>query len=54
MRAAVVRGKQWYRLFVGGFSTKDAAEKMGARYVSQHMIDAYIISKKVDEPAPSE
>lgn len=54
MRPATVRGKQWYRLFVGGFNTKDAAEKMGTRYVSQHMIEAYVVSKRVDEPATSE
>ena len=54
MRPANVRGKQWYRLYVGGFATKDAAEKMGTRYVSQHMIEAYIVAKRVDEPASSE
>jgi cell division protein FtsN len=54
MRAANVRGKQWYRLYVGGFATKEAAEKMGTRYVSQHMIDAYIVSKRVDEKPSAE
>jgi cell division protein FtsN len=48
MRKAEVRGKSWYRLYVGGFDAKEAAEKVGSRYVSQHMIDAYIVSKRVD------
>jgi cell division protein FtsN len=54
MRPAEVKGKRWFRLYVGGFKTKDAAEKMGARYVSQHMVEAYIVSKMVDQPAASE
>jgi cell division protein FtsN len=48
MRRAEVNGKTWYRLYVGGFNAKDAAEKAGARYVSQHLIEAYIVAKRVD------
>lgn len=48
MRKAEVNGRIWYRLYVGGFNAKDAAEKAGKRYVSQHMIDAFIVSKRVD------
>lgn len=54
MRPATVRGKQWYRLYVGGFNTKEAAEQVGARYVTQHMIEAYIVAKRVDEKTTSE
>lgn len=48
MRKAEVNGKTWYRLYVGGFNAKDVAEKSGARYVSQRMIDTYIVAKRVD------
>lgn len=48
MRRAEVNGKTWYRLYVGGFNSKEAAEKAGARYVSQRMIDAFIVAKRVD------
>jgi cell division protein FtsN len=45
-REAVVKGRKWYRVFVGGFSNKEAAEKAGHRYVSQHVIQAFVISKQ--------
>jgi cell division protein FtsN len=48
MRPADVRGSRWYRVYVGGFESKEVAEKAGARYVSQHMIEAYVVSKRVD------
>jgi DedD protein len=48
MRPAEVKGKRWFRVYVGGFASQEAAEKVGARYVSQHMIEAYVVSKKVD------
>ena len=48
MRPAEVKGKRWYRVYVGGFETKDAAEKAGTRYIAQHMIEAFVISKMVE------
>lgn len=54
MRPATVRGKQWYRLYIGGYKSLEAAEKTGARYVTQHMIEAYIVAKRVDEKVTSE
>lgn len=54
MRPADVKGKRWYRLFAGNFNSKELAEKAGAQYVSQHMIDAFIVSKMVDQKAAVE
>lgn len=54
MRQATVRGKVRYRLFFGGYDSRETADKAGKRYVSQHMIEAYVVSKRVDEPAASE
>jgi len=34
-----------YRLYVGGFGTKAAAEGAGEKYRSQHMIDSFIVAK---------
>lgn len=48
MRQANVKGRDWFRLYVGGYESKEAAEKIGSRYVRQHMIDAYIVAKRVD------
>ena len=41
-------------LHAAGYKSKEAAEKTGAHYVSQHMIEAYIVAKRVDEKATSE
>jgi cell division septation protein DedD len=48
MRPAEVKGKRWYRVYVGGFNTLDAAEKTGAGYLSQRMIEGFIVTKMVD------
>jgi cell division protein FtsN len=48
LRPAEVKGKRWYRLYVGGFENHEAAEKAGKRYVAQHMVEAFVVSKMVD------
>jgi cell division protein FtsN len=45
-REAVVKGRKWYRVFVGGFSSKESAEKAGRMYVSSRVIQAFIISRQ--------
>jgi len=41
------KGK-WYRLYVGRFSSRNAAEQAGEKYRSQHMITSFIVSKIFD------
>lgn len=46
LRAAEIKGKgKWYRIYLGGFASKEDAEKAGQRYRTQHVIDSYISSK---------
>jgi cell division protein FtsN len=45
-REAEVKGRKWYRVFVGGYPTKEAAERAGRRYVSTHVIQAFVISRQ--------
>ncbi len=48
LRPAEVKGRRWYRVFVGGFDSKETADQMGKRYVSQHMVEGYVVSKMTD------
>ncbi|MGK5084005.1 SPOR domain-containing protein [Bdellovibrionota bacterium FG-1] len=48
VKTAEVKGKSWFRIYVGRYDTHEAAEKAGQRFVSQHMIEAYVITKWVD------
>lgn len=49
LRAAQVKGKgKWYRVYLGGFESKEDADKAGNRYRSQHMIETYIVSKNTE------
>jgi cell division septation protein DedD len=48
LRPAEVKGRRWFRIFVGGFETREAAEKAGARFVARHMIEAYVVAKMVE------
>ncbi|MCM2323985.1 MAG: SPOR domain-containing protein [Oligoflexia bacterium] len=46
LRAAEIKGKgKWYRVYLGGFVSKDEAEKAGQTHRAQHVIDSYILSK---------
>lgn len=45
-REALVKGRKWFRVFVGGFGTKEAAEKAGRGYVSRRVIQAFVVSKQ--------
>ena len=38
------KGK-WYRIYLGGYSSKSEAEKAGALYREKHLIDSFIIAK---------
>lgn len=39
---------RWYRIYLGGFATKAAAEKAGGKYRAQGMIDSFIVAKSVE------
>jgi cell division protein FtsN len=39
---------RWYRIYLGGFPTKAAAEKAGEKYRAQGMIDSFIVAKSVE------
>ena len=46
LRAADIKGKgKWYRIFVGGYPSKDAATKAGNKYRDQGLIDSFVVSK---------
>ena len=43
---AEIRGKgTWYRVFVGEFLTKSEAEKAGAHYREQKLVDSFVVAK---------
>jgi hypothetical protein len=45
MREAEVKGKgKWYRLYLGGYPNKNAAEQAGEKYRSQRKIASFIVS----------
>jgi cell division protein FtsN len=39
---------RWYRIYLGGFPTKAAAEKAGQKYRAQGVIDSFIVAKSVE------
>ncbi len=46
LRETLIKGKgSWYRVFLGGFDTQEAAKEAGERFQSQHVIDSFVISK---------
>ena len=46
VRAAEVKGKgQWFRVCLGGFESKDSAEQAGEKFISQHLVDSFIVQK---------
>ena len=49
LRAVDLKEKgKWYRLYLGQFSTRYAAQKAGEEYHSQQLIDSFVISPWVD------
>jgi len=49
LRSAEIRGKgKWFRLYVGGFPTREAAEKTGQLYRDQHLIDSFVVANGVE------
>jgi len=49
LRGAEVKGKgKWYRLYVGGYLSRDEAEKAGADYRTQGLISSFIIANAVE------
>jgi cell division protein FtsN len=49
IHATDLKGKgRWYRIYLGGFATKAAAEKAGKKYRAQGMIDSFIVAKSVE------
>lgn len=48
-RPAEIKGKgKWFRVYVGGFNSKEQAEEAGAKYRTEHLIDTYIVAKTSD------
>ncbi len=46
LRAAEVKGKgKWFRIFLGGYPSKDAAEKAGQKYQSEQVVESFVVSK---------
>src|SRR6185295_2517235 len=46
MREAEVEGRgRWYRVYVGEYPTKSAADKAGQKYRLEHLIDSFIVAK---------
>ncbi len=46
LRGTSIKGKgTWYRLYAGEFETRDAAEHMGEKYRSWHIIESFVVSK---------
>ncbi len=41
------KGK-WFRVYLGGYASKDEAEEAGARYKAKHMIDSFLVANRVD------
>lgn len=49
LRSAEVRGRgQWYRIYLGGYETKEQAQAAGEKYRGQHVLESFVISKMVD------
>lgn len=49
VRSAEIQGKgTWYRIYLGGYASKEEAENAGDRYRRQKIIDSFIVSHKVD------
>lgn len=46
LRSAEIKGKgRWYRVFVGGYESKNDAERAGTRFRSRNMFESYIVTK---------
>ncbi|MGE0614530.1 MAG: SPOR domain-containing protein [Bacteriovoracia bacterium] len=45
IRSAEVSGKKWYRVYLGGYPTKKAAEEAGTKWVHAHAFESFIVSK---------
>jgi len=49
LKEAEVQGRgRWYRVYVGEFSTKSAADKAGQKFRLEHLIDSFIVAKVGD------
>lgn len=49
LRAADIKNRgRWYRVYLGGYPSAADAEKAGSRYVVQHVIESFVVSKMID------
>ena len=47
IRSVELKGKGlWHRVFVGGFASKDEAEKAGRQYKTSHKISSFIVANR--------
>jgi len=45
LRAADLKEKgTWFRVYLGGFDTREEAETAGSRYVTQHVVDSFVVT----------
>lgn len=45
VRKARVQGSDWYRVFVGGFESIQDAKVTGDRYVTEKLVDSFVVAK---------
>jgi cell division protein FtsN len=49
LRAAEVKGRgRWFRVYLGGYESKEEADQAGTRYQTQHVVDSYVVTKNVE------
>ena len=49
LRVAEIKGKgKWFRVYMGGYPSKDAALDAGEQYKSKHVINSYIVAKMAE------
>jgi cell division septation protein DedD len=46
LHEAAIKGKgKWYRLYLGGYSSREAAEEAGEKYKTENKIHSFIVTK---------
>ena len=54
LRLVNVRGKRWFRVYMGGFPSQSVADQAGSRYLKQHLIENFVVSKTAEFNSPTE
>ncbi len=49
LRSVILKNKgKWYRIYLGGYDSIEAADKAGKKLRSQRVIDSYIVSNRIE------